>query len=163
MQWNGSFWPKISTIFAFRLDRLIRYSSIKECNSILLKDSNYRPYRVWEVVLLIVCWNFEYLNSLSLRDTHRFKKSKYWNIAHLSRYKRNTFRRVNPGSLIRLLRDEESSEWKPMYGIELPTSIRIISVEAVENLGDFKHINSLTRRDTWYDISKIKHVQDTRW
>jgi hypothetical protein len=27
-------------------------------------------------------------------------------------------------------------------------SLSIISVEAVENLGDFKHINSLTRRDT---------------
>jgi hypothetical protein len=42
-----------------------------------------------------------------------------------------------PASLIRLLRDEESSEWKPKYGIELLASTRIIRVEAVENLGNF--------------------------
>jgi hypothetical protein len=29
MQWNGSFWPKISPVFAFRLQRSIRYSRTK--------------------------------------------------------------------------------------------------------------------------------------
>jgi hypothetical protein len=78
MQWNGSFWPKISPIFAFRLQRSIQYSRIKACFLILLKESNYRPYRVSEwVLLLIICWNFEYVNSFALRDAHRLKKQKY--------------------------------------------------------------------------------------
>jgi hypothetical protein len=42
-----------------------------------------------------------------------------------------------PASLIRLSTDEERSQRKPKYGIELPASIRIIRDEAVENLGDF--------------------------
>jgi hypothetical protein len=32
--------------FTFRLDRQFRYSTKKECYSFLLKESNYRPFRV---------------------------------------------------------------------------------------------------------------------
>jgi hypothetical protein len=42
-----------------------------------------------------------------------------------------------PGSLIDLILGEERSQWKPKYGIELPASIRMIRVEAVENLEEF--------------------------
>jgi hypothetical protein len=42
-----------------------------------------------------------------------------------------------PASLITLLRDKEGSQRKPKYGIELPASLQIIRVEAVENLGEF--------------------------
>jgi hypothetical protein len=49
----------------------------------------------WIVLLIIIRWNFEYVNSLSLRDTHRFKKAKYWNTAHFCSEKRkNSFRWV---------------------------------------------------------------------
>jgi hypothetical protein len=42
-----------------------------------VKESNYRPYGVSEwVVLLMLRANFEYINSLSLRDTHRFKREE---------------------------------------------------------------------------------------
>jgi hypothetical protein len=150
--------------FTFRQAQTIRYSRTKHALRFYLRSrTTAQTEYVW-VVLLIICWNSEYLNSLSLRDTNRFKKAKYWNSAHFCSEKRKiSFRRVHPGSLIGLIQREEWSEWKPKYGIELPTSIRIISVEAVETLGDFKHINSLMRRDTWYDISKKKHVKDTRW
>jgi hypothetical protein len=81
---NGSFWPKISPIFAFRYDELIQYSREKACCSILLKELNYRPYRVSEWgVLLMLRANFGYINSLSLRDTHRFKSEK---MKHMPRW-----------------------------------------------------------------------------
>ena len=50
--------------------------------------------------------------------------------------KKISFRYVHSDSLIRLLTEEESSIWQPKYGIELPTSIKIISVESVENLDE---------------------------
>jgi hypothetical protein len=42
MQWNGSFWPKYHTIL-WKIDSILKN---KACSSILLKESNYRPYRV---------------------------------------------------------------------------------------------------------------------
>jgi hypothetical protein len=42
-----------------------------------------------------------------------------------------------PASLITLLRDEDRIKFQTKYGIELLASIRIIRVEAVENLGNF--------------------------
>jgi hypothetical protein len=99
---------------------------------------------MWWVVLLIICWNFVYVNSLSLRDTHRFKKAKYWNIAHFCSEKRkNSFRWVHPGSLIGLIQKEEWSKWKPKYGIELLTSIQFIWVVLVKIRAKIKHIYSL--------------------
>jgi hypothetical protein len=135
MQWNGIFRPIISPIFANRLDRQIRYSRTKNAaTQFYLRTRTTAHSEYWWVVLLIICWNFEYVNSLSLRDTHRFKKAKYWNIAHFCSEKRKvSFRWVNPGSLIRLLRVKEGSQRKPKYGIELAASIRIIRVASVEN------------------------------
>jgi hypothetical protein len=87
MQWNGSFGPKISQIFAFRQAWLIRYSRTK--NAVLFYLRNRTTAQMEYVMGCTVTnvRNFEYLNSLSLRDTHRFKKAKYWNIPHLSRWK----------------------------------------------------------------------------
>jgi hypothetical protein len=137
MQWNGSFWPKISPNPTFRQAWLIRYSRTKHAVHSYLRNRTTAQIEYVYVVLLIICWNFEYVNSLSLRDTHRFKKSKYWNIAHFCSEKRKiSFRWVHPGSLIRLLRDKEGSERKPKYGIELPTSIKIYLVVSVVNLGE---------------------------
>jgi hypothetical protein len=48
------------------------------------------------------------------------------------------------------------------YGFELPASIQIIRVEAVENLGNFEHINSLLEKETHDTIFSKNHVQDTR-
>jgi hypothetical protein len=89
MQWNGSFWPKINPNFAYRQGLLIRYSGIKEWSSFLLKGIELPTILSMCGLLLIVGWNFEYVNSLSLRDTHRFKKAKYWNIAHFCSEKEN--------------------------------------------------------------------------
>jgi hypothetical protein len=86
MQWNGSFRPKI--LPSSKLD----WSDTQEQRMLFNSNQGIElppTESICWVVLLIICWNFEYVNSLSLRDTHRFKKAKYWNIAHLSRYKRN--------------------------------------------------------------------------
>ena len=78
MQWIGSFWPTISPNVAFRQASLIQYSRKKACCSFLLKGIELPTILSMYGLLLIICWNFEYVNSLSLRDTHRFKKAKYW-------------------------------------------------------------------------------------
>jgi hypothetical protein len=165
MQWNGSFWPKIGPIFALRLQRTIQYSRIKACFAILNKGSNWRPFRVSEwIVLLIICWNFEYVNSLSLRDTHRLKKQNNETARTYRGNKRNiaffSFCWVHPGSLIGLIQEEEWSKLQTKYGIKLPTSIKIIELNQLKMWAIFRYINSLTRRDTWYryfrkNISKI--------
>jgi hypothetical protein len=74
MQWNGSFWPK----FTFQLHISIRYTRRKHAVHSYLRTRTTDHSEYWWVILLIICWNFEYVNSLSLRDTHRFKKAKYW-------------------------------------------------------------------------------------
>jgi hypothetical protein len=116
----------------------------KACCSILIKESSYHPDRVSDgsaVNNLLKLW----VCKLSFLKRHpSIQKSKIMKQRALIAVK-GIFGKLlyQPASLISLLRDEENSEWKPKYGIELPTSIRIIWVEAVENLGNFKHINSL--------------------
>jgi hypothetical protein len=122
----------------FRQAWFIRYSRIKACYSILLKESNYRPDRVSDgstvnnMLKLWVC-------RLSFLKRHpSVQKSKTLKHRALLQWKeKNSFRWVHPGSLIDLILGEETSQWKPKYGFELPTSIRIIRVEAVENLVKF--------------------------
>jgi hypothetical protein len=138
MQWIGSFWPEISPNFAFRQASLIRYSRKKACCSILLKESNHRPDRVCigcTVNNLLKLW----VCKLSFLKRHpSIQKSEKCEILRTYRGEKRKipFRWVHPASLIRLLRDEVSSELKPKYGIELPTSIKICLVVSVVNLGE---------------------------
>jgi hypothetical protein len=127
MQWNDNFWPKIHPNFTSRQAWLIQYSRQKHAVQFYFRNrTTAQTEYVW-VVLLMIFWNFEYVNSLSLRDTHRFKNAKYWNITHFCSEKwKISFQRVQPASLNTVLRDEEWSVWKPKYGIELPTSVKII-------------------------------------
>jgi hypothetical protein len=101
----------------FRQVWLIRwYSRTKHAAHSYLGNRTTAHTEYALVELLIFSWNFEYVNSLALRDTHRFKKAKYWNIAHFCSEKRKTsFRWVHPGSLIGLIQKEEWSKWKPKY------------------------------------------------
>jgi hypothetical protein len=89
MQWNGSFWPKISPIFAFWLQRSMRYSKNKACCSFLLKESNYRPDRVsmgCTVNNVQKVWVYK----LSFLKSHpSLQKGKKWNNAHFFSEKGN--------------------------------------------------------------------------
>jgi hypothetical protein len=112
---------------------------------------------MWWVVLLIFWWNFEYINSLALRDTSWIKKQNI-ETPRTYRCKTNIWNNTvifgiilsKPASLIRPLRVEEWSQFQTKYGIELPASIWNVRVESVENWSDFKYIISLTRSNTWY-------------
>jgi hypothetical protein len=78
MQWNGRFWTEISP--SGFIDRFDTQQSKHAVHSYLrIRTAAQTEYAL--VVLLIFSWNFEYVNSLSLRDTHRFKKAKCWNTA----------------------------------------------------------------------------------
>jgi hypothetical protein len=99
MQWNGSFWPKISPNFAYRQGLLIRYTRRKHAVHSYLRTRTTDHSEYWWVILLIICWNFEYVNSLSLRDTHRFKNSKYW-ISRTFAVKKGIFHPVGTPRLI---------------------------------------------------------------
>jgi hypothetical protein len=107
MQWNGSFWPKFY-LPASLTDRILK---TKACCSILLKESNYRPYRVcdglycWYVLKLWLC-------KLSFLKRHPSnQKSKILNHRALLQWKeKNSFRWVHPGSLIGLIEEQECSQ-----------------------------------------------------
>jgi hypothetical protein len=110
MQRIGSFWPKFHHIFTHRLHRSIRYSRTKNAVHSYLRNRTTAHIEYVMIVLLKIWWNFEYVNSLSLRDTHQFKKAKYWNIGHFCSEKRkNFFRWVNPASLIIVYRKMSGS------------------------------------------------------
>jgi hypothetical protein len=87
MQWNGSFWPKI--LPSGKLHRSDTQET-KHAAQFYIGNRTTAQTEYLMDVLLYFCWNFEYVNSLALRDTHRFKKAKYWNTAHLLRYNRKT-------------------------------------------------------------------------
>jgi hypothetical protein len=116
----------------------------KGCCSILIKESNYRPDRVYGCTVnnLQKLW----VSKLSFLKRHpSIQKSK------ILKYRALLFKNraligtkgifgiilYKPASITTLLTDEESSQWKPKYEVELPASIRMIRVEAVENLGNF--------------------------
>jgi hypothetical protein len=74
MQWNGRFWTEISP--SGFIDRFDTQQSKHAVHSYLrTRTTAQTEYLI--VVLLMFRWNFEYINSLSLRDTHWFKKQKY--------------------------------------------------------------------------------------
>jgi hypothetical protein len=138
--------------------RSIRYSSSKHAvHSYLRNRTTAQTEYVW-IVLLIIYWNFEYVNSFALRDTHRFKKRKIWNIAHFCSEKKKTPSvECSPA---------HRSDWystKNDPNSELPASINIIEFNRLKIWAIFKYINSLTRRDTWCNFSRKKHVKDTQW
>jgi hypothetical protein len=105
---NGSFWPKISPIFTFRLQWTIRYSMNKACCSFLLKESNSRPDRVSDgssVNNMLKLWVFK----LSFLKRHpSIQKSKILKHRALLQWKeKNSFRWVHPGSFIGLIQEED--------------------------------------------------------
>jgi hypothetical protein len=79
MQWNGSFWPKI--LPSGKLHRSDTQET-KHAVQFYLRNRTTAQTEYLMDVLLYFCWNFEYVNSLAIRDTHQFKKRKIWNIAH---------------------------------------------------------------------------------
>jgi hypothetical protein len=152
MQWNGSFWPKISPIFAFRLHTSIRYSRIKACFLNLIKDSNYRPFRI-----------SKYVNSLTLRDTHRFKKGKNETSRTYRGLKKCCFSWMPPGSLIGLIQGEEWSNESLSMESNCRPQLGSFKLNQLKIWANFKHINSLLGERHMIRIFLKKHVQDTRW
>jgi hypothetical protein len=91
------------------------------------------------------CWVYK----LSFRKRHPSIQKGKNETPRTYRGKRgNSFRWVNPASLIDPLQEEEWIKFQTKYGIELPASIRIIRVEAVENLSNFKYIYSLLAKNS---------------
>jgi hypothetical protein len=88
MRWNGSFWPKISPIFAFRHDGSIRYSRAKHAVHSYLgyRTTAHIEYLMGSTVNnLVKFWVYK----LSYLKRHpSVQKARYWNTAHLLRYKR---------------------------------------------------------------------------
>jgi hypothetical protein len=129
----------------------IRYSSSKHAvHSYLRNQLPPRP-SIWWVVLLTICWNFEYVNSLSLRDTHRFKKRKIWNIAHFcSEKKKNLSVECSPAHRS----DWYSTKNDPNSRLSMESNGRpqpgLFVLKLLKIWANFKYVNSLTRRDTWW-------------
>jgi hypothetical protein len=114
------------------------------------------------VVVLIICWNFEYVNSLSLRDTHRFKKSKILNYRALLQWKEKKLLPVGTPRLI---------DWPNTGRIMLPNSRISMESNCRPQLGsfelnqlkiwaNFKYINSLLAKRQmigyfWKNMSNI--------
>jgi hypothetical protein len=108
---------------------------------------------IWWVVLLIRSGKFEYINSLSLRDTHRFKKQKY-EISRTFAVKREKTPSVGytPAHWLSKYRKKNAPKFQTKYGIELPTSFRIIELNQLKIWWNFKHINSLRKETHDTDI-----------
>jgi hypothetical protein len=116
------------------------------------------------VVVLIICWNFEYINSVSL-STHRVKKQKYeisrtfavirektpsveCSPAHRSGWH---WAKNDPNESLSM----ESNCWPQLESFELK----------LWKFGQFLSIYklSLREKETHGTIFSKKHVQDTRW
>jgi hypothetical protein len=130
MQWNGSLWLKI--LPSGKLDQF---------------DTQEESM----LVLLIICWNFEYVNSLSLRDTHRFKKQ---NIETPRTYRgiKEILLQLDHPRLIdwpNTGRRMISNPWLSME-YKCRPQLGLFKLKLLKIWDNFKYINSLTRRDTWY-------------
>jgi hypothetical protein len=87
---NGSFWPKISPIYTFRLHRTIRYIVHTGAHSIQLRN---RTTAQTEYLMGVTVNNSSefWVYKLSFLKRHQLiQRTKRWNNMHLSRYKRNT-------------------------------------------------------------------------
>jgi hypothetical protein len=138
MQWKSSFCRKSALFLPPGYINWSDTQASKRAIHFYLEESNYRTYWVCDgcsVNILLKLW----VCKLSFLKRHpSIQKSKILKHRALLQWKKKySIRWMNPASLNTVLRDEESSEWKPKYGIELPTSIKIISVGSVENLGKF--------------------------
>jgi hypothetical protein len=165
MQWNGSFRPKISPIFASRFDGSIRYSRSKHDVLFYLRNrttAHHTEYLMGCTVNnLLKLWVCE-LSFLKRHPSNQKVKNVKYRALIGTKWIFGTLL-YQPASPINILRDEESSGWKPKYGIELPTSTRIIRVVLLKNWAIFKYINSLLAKRHMIQIFSKKHVQDTRW
>jgi hypothetical protein len=137
MQWNGRFWPKFHHIFTLRLVGSIRYSTTNHAvHSYLRKRTTAQAEYVMGCTVnnLLKLW----VCKLSFLKRHpSIQKAKNIEISRTYRGKRkeNSFRWVQPGSQIILLRDEECSECKSTQGFELLPTDLICLVVSVVNLG----------------------------
>jgi hypothetical protein len=136
MQWNGSFWPKISLIFAFRQAWLIRYSRTRHAVHSYLRNRTtaQTEYLMGNTVaILLKLWVCK-LSFLKRQPSNQKGKNE---TPRTYRYKRNIASVRSSRLTNHTLKSQESSQLKSKYGIELPASIRIISVQSDENLSEF--------------------------
>jgi hypothetical protein len=137
MQWNGSFWPKISPFFAFRQAWLIRYSRTKHAVQFYLgnRTTAHREYLMGCAVNnLLKFW----VHKLSFLKRHPSIQKGKNETPHTYRGKReNSFRWVSPASLIDPLQEEEWIKLQTKYGIELTPTDLVCLVISVENLVKF--------------------------
>jgi hypothetical protein len=117
----------------------------KACCSFLLKGIELPPRQsMWWVVLLEDRANFEYLNSLSLRDTHRLKKQNIETPRTFAvKWKKSPSVGYTPAHWLAYYRKNNDPKYQTKYGIELPTSVKIIMLFQLKIWAIFKHINSL--------------------
>jgi hypothetical protein len=165
MQWNGSFWPKISPIFAFRQAWVIRYSRTKHAvlyylkNRTTAKTEYVMGCTVNNLLRLWVC-------KLSFLKRHTsIQKSKILNHRALLQWKekKTPSGGYTPAHWLAWYRKKNAPKFQDKYGIKLPTSSQFIELNQLKICWNFKDINSLLGKTHMIQIFSKKYVQDTRW
>jgi hypothetical protein len=101
--------------------------------------------------VLIIWVNFEYINSLSLRDTHQLKKEKNETPRTFAVEKQYSIHWMNPASLIDQKHEEEWTKITDKVWNRTTAHTEYLMVSTVSNLVKFwVYIYSVLQRDDWY-------------